>query len=36
VKHLGFQKNGILLKEFDRLFHDLFGKRGDIPVAFHF
>ena len=30
VKHLGFQKNGILLKEFDRLFHDLFGKRGDI------
>lgn len=30
VKSLCFRKNGILVKEFRRLFHDLFGKRGDI------
>ncbi len=30
IKTLCFRKNALLVKEFERLFHDLFGKRGNI------
>jgi len=30
IKRLCFTKDGILTKEYDKIFHDLFGKRGDI------
>jgi AAA+ ATPase superfamily predicted ATPase len=28
IKQLGFQKNGLLVTEFDRIFHDLFNNKG--------
>lgn len=30
IKRLCFTSDGILTKEYDKVFHDLFGKRGDI------
>lgn len=30
IKALCFRKNGLLVKEYERIFNDLFGKRGDI------
>jgi len=30
IKKLCFRKNGILVNEYDRIFHDLFGRRGAI------
>lgn len=30
IKHLCFDKDGILVKEFDKIFHDLFLGKGDI------
>lgn len=30
IKRLCFEKNGLLVHEFDRIFHDLFSSRGDI------
>ena len=30
IKRLCFSKNGLLVREFDRIFNDLFSKRGEI------
>lgn len=32
INNLAFNKNGMLFNEFDLIFHDLFGKRGDIYI----
>jgi len=30
IKHLCFQKDGLLVLEFDRIFHDLFNGKGSV------